>query len=108
MIFCLQKGVFWPGAEAEPPAKVGWDMLAINLAGACSIFVWSGVWSVLIFGCLKWAGLLRIDRDTEFRGNDVVKHGEAAYPVDAWVSAWVIHGERGDMNCLKRNLYASV
>ena len=51
-----------------------------------SIFFWSAGWSVLIFGGLKWVGMLRIDRDTEFRGNDTVKHGEAAYPVDAWVS----------------------
>ena len=50
-----------------------------------SIFFWSAGWSVLIFGGLKWVGMLRIDRDTEFRGNDTVKHGEAAYPVDAWV-----------------------
>ena len=58
----------------------------VNLLGVVAIFSWSAGWSVLIFGGLKWVGMLRIDRDTEFRGNDTVKHGEAAYPVDAWVS----------------------
>ena len=29
--------------------------------------------------------LLRIHRDVEFTGNDLPKHGEAAYPADAWV-----------------------
>ena len=28
---------------------------------------------------------LRIDRETEFKGNDQIKHGESAYPRDAWV-----------------------
>ena len=64
----------------------------VNLLGVVAIFSWSAGWSVLIFGGLKWVGMLRIDRDTEFRGNDTVKHGEAAYPVDAWVSkSTVVH-----------------
>ena len=25
-----------------------------------------------------------MDRETEFRGVDIIKHGEAAYPVTAW------------------------
>ena len=72
-----QTGIFW--------TSEGWHLLGANMAGLCAIALWSGVWSLLIFGGLKAAGILRIDRDTEFRGNDMVKHGEAAYPVDAWV-----------------------
>ena len=34
---------------------------------------------------MKYIKLLRIDRETEFRGNDQIKHGESAYPRDAWV-----------------------
>jgi len=47
--------------------------------------VWSGFWSIAIFGILKAAKLLRIDRDIEFQGMDAVKHGEPAYPAEAWV-----------------------
>jgi len=69
-------GIFW-GASGHH--------FGMHLLGVVAIFSWSAGWSVLIFGGLKWVGMLRIDRDTEFRGNDTVKHGEAAYPVDAWV-----------------------
>ena len=31
------------------------------------------------------AGLLRVDPETEESGNDIPKHGESAYPADAWV-----------------------
>ena len=31
------------------------------------------------------AGLLRVDLETEESGNDMPKHGESAYPADAWV-----------------------
>lgn len=61
-----------------------WYQLGINVAGAVSIIAWSGFWSLLLFGTLHYFDLLRIDRDTEFRGNDIVKHGEPAYPVEAW------------------------
>ena len=38
-----------------------------------------------MFGALRAAGMLRVDEDTEKSGNDIPKHGEAAYPADAWV-----------------------
>ena len=76
--FAFGKGIFWTSA--------GWHSLGVNIAGLLAIFAWSGLWSMFIFGALKLFNILRIDRDTEFRGNDTVKHGEAAYPVDAWVS----------------------
>ena len=38
-----------------------------------------------MFGGLSLIKKLRIDRETEFKGNDLIKHGEAAYPRDAWV-----------------------
>lgn len=73
-------GIFWYGGYSAP-----WTRLGINIAGLLAIIAWSVLWSVIIFGSLKYFKLLRIDRDTEFRGNDLVKHGESAYPVDAWV-----------------------
>lgn len=73
-------GIFFYGGYSH-----AWKRLGVNLAGALAITAWSALWSVIIFGSLKYFKLLRIDRDTEFRGNDLVKHGESAYPVDAWV-----------------------
>ena len=64
-----------------------WTRFLINLVGVLSITAWSVTWSFLIFGCLKMAKLLRIDEETEFFGIDVAKHGEASYPMDAWVSS---------------------
>ena len=37
-----------------------------------------------MFGLLKLAGLLRVDRQSEIVGMDIVKHGEPAYPVSAY------------------------
>jgi hypothetical protein len=51
------------------------------------IIAWSGACSLIIFGGLRLLNLLRIDKETEFSGNDLEKHGEAAYPADAWVEA---------------------
>ena len=75
-----QGGIFWYGSYNGP-----WKRFGVNIAALLAITVWSFFWSVLIFGTLKYFDLLRIDTDTEFKGNDLVKHGESAYPVDAWV-----------------------
>ena len=75
-----QGGIFYYGGYDH-----AWNRFGVNIAGSLAIIVWSLFWSVLIFGSLKYFNLLRIDRDTEFKGCDLVKHGESAYPVDAWV-----------------------
>ena len=79
-IFAYGDGVFFVGDTVAP-----WRTLGINVLGGLIIIVWSTVWSLLIFYPLKLANLYRIDRETEFRGNDMAKHGESAYPADAWV-----------------------
>ena len=56
--------------------------LAFNLAGAVCIILWSAFWSVLMFFPLSYFRVFRIGRDMEFRGVDIVKHGEAAYPAE--------------------------
>ncbi|TRY72371.1 hypothetical protein TCAL_09710 [Tigriopus californicus] len=78
--FAYGTGIFWVGHTEE-----AWRSLGINLLGAVAIICWSGFWSLLIFYPLSYFKMLRIDRETEFRGNDLVKHGESAYPADAWV-----------------------
>jgi len=68
-------------AAIEPDGKG----LLWNILGVFCIILWAGVWSTLMFGGLKMLKKLRIDRETEFKGNDQIKHGESAYPRDAWV-----------------------
>ena len=72
-------GIFWYGDYSY-----AWERFGVNVVGVLAITAWSLLWSGIIFGSLKYFNFLRIDRDTEFRGNDLVKHGESAYPVDAW------------------------
>ena len=73
-------GIIWYGGHVH-----AWKRLGVNLIGLLAIMVWSLFWSFLIFGVLKLSKVLRINEETEYRGNDVEKHGEAAYPMDAWV-----------------------
>ena len=56
----------------------------MNVACLLAIILWAGLHSILIFGWLDYFQLLRIDKETEYRGCDIIKHGEAAYPVSAW------------------------
>ena len=75
-----QRGILWDGHTSHP-----WLVLAHNLAGALAISLWAAVWAVLIFGLLSRLDLLRVSRPEELQGMDLVKHGEAAYPVTAWL-----------------------
>ena len=75
-------GMFWH----EDCTRV-WKWFGINLVGSLSIIVWSILWSFVMFGTLNFFNLLRIDPDTESRGNDLMVHGEAAYPEDPLVES---------------------
>lgn len=75
-----KRGILFDGHSQHPWLVLGW-----NVAGAVAIASWSMVWSALLFGGLKLAGVLRVSTDMEFRGMDLIKHGEAAYPAGAWV-----------------------
>ena len=83
--FYYGEGVFWAGSLDEEGAAAAWNRLGYNIAGLLAITEWATFWGFAIFGTLKLVKFLRIDRETEFRGNDLVKHGESAYPRDAWV-----------------------
>ena len=74
------RGIFWDGDQSYP-----WLVLAHNMLGAVAISAWAAVWSLLIFGSLKMFSMLRVSEADESEGMDVVKHGESAYPVNAWV-----------------------
>ena len=63
------EGIFWDGHLSAP-----WYTLGINIGGLVAIMLWAAFWSTLIFGGLNLIGYLRIDRETEFRGNDLVSN----------------------------------
>lgn len=75
-----QRGILWDGHTQHP-----WLVLAYQLAAALAISLWAAVWAVVIFGLLSFFHLLRVSRLDEVRGMDVIKHGESAYPVTAWL-----------------------
>ena len=56
----------------------------MNIAGLLVITLWTAGLCSLMFGLLKLAGLLRVDRQSEIVGMDITKHGEPAYPVSAY------------------------
>ena len=60
-------------------------LAGVNCLGILAIFGWCGGCSLVMFGALRAAGMLRVDAETEASGNDIPKHGESAYPADAWV-----------------------
>ena len=49
-----------------------WESLGKNLVGLFCIILWTVVWSLMIFGILKFFGKLRVDIQTEELGNDIV------------------------------------
>ena len=63
--FSQETGIFW--------SQDGWTQLGVNLLGLLVIYVWAGFWSIAIFGSLWYFKQLRIGRDVEFKGNDMVR-----------------------------------
>ena len=61
---------FTPSEELIPPTR--WESLGINLVGLFCIILWTVVWSLMIFGTLKFFGKLRVNKQTEELGNDLV------------------------------------
>ena len=70
-------------------------MLGVHIAAALAILAWSIFWSTLLFGALKYTKMLRVSTEMEFKGMDLVKHGEAAYPAGAWKEYQYNKTERG-------------
>ncbi|XP_071956816.1 putative ammonium transporter 1 [Antedon mediterranea] len=63
--------------------------LVWNVVGAIAIFSWSVCTSLLMFGSMRAAGILRVSRAIEIKGLDIAKHGEPAYPLTAYGHGWV-------------------
>lgn len=58
-------------------------MLAYRIVGALAIFAWSAVGSLILFGLLKYFGILRVSLEDEITGLDISIHNEPAYPKEA-------------------------
>ena len=56
-----------------------------QLVGLLVITAWAASVSSLIFFTLNLNNKLRLPREVELAGCDVIKHGEAAYPANAWL-----------------------
>ena len=59
-------------------------MLAYQLAGVAVLIAWGSGFCLVLFGTLKWAGILRVDSRMEVHGMDAMKHDEPAYPAESW------------------------
>lgn len=97
----------YTGLCADPEAdgcfscdRFEYKVFAWNFAGLLAITLWAGGLSLGMFMGLKYAGLLRVDRDIEIRGLDIRKHGEPAYPTAAYGHGWDKEGDF-DMNNIK-------
>ena len=60
------------------------------------ITAWSASISCLIFFFLKLNGKLRLPREIEIAGCDIIKHGEAAYPPEAYEKGDEVPGSAND------------
>lgn len=68
-------GLFYGGPKAG-------KLLGINVFGSLIIILWTVGLLGPFFFLMKRGGILRISRDDEIIGNDISKHGGAAYPTD--------------------------
>ena len=65
-----------------------------QVVGLLVITAWSGGVSALIFYILKLNNKLRLPEEIEIRGADIIKHGESAYPAEAWREVQYDNGEQ--------------
>lgn len=64
------------------------DALAANGCEIGFVIVWSGGLSLVVFGALKMAGLLRVDEDTEEKGCDHECASPTGYNISTVQKAW--------------------
>ena len=77
--FVTIDGVFY-GVSAGSDTTATLHTIWANMVGALCIVAWSGVTAAAMFYGLRKANLLRVSREVEIAGMDIVKHGEPAYP----------------------------
>ncbi|KAL5006721.1 hypothetical protein ScPMuIL_015527 [Solemya velum] len=67
--------------------------LAWQLVGMVSVTLWTGLICLIMFMTLKKIGYLRVPFDYELKGLDIPKHGEPAYPSEAYGHGWADKGD---------------
>lgn len=107
VVFEKQNGdnfsALFPAANPDTDGNFRCDLFeykvfAWNLAGFIAITVWSGCTSLIVFYSLKLAKMLRVSEDDELRGIDIGKHGEPAYPIEAYGHGWSERNDFGQEN----------
>jgi len=58
--------------------------MAWQLAGLMSIIAWTVIFCLIMFGSLRCFNMLRVSVDLEYKGLDIPKHGEPAYPRESY------------------------
>ncbi|XP_071831993.1 putative ammonium transporter 1 [Apostichopus japonicus] len=79
-LLARDSGVFFTGSS---DAFVAWGW---NVLGAAVIILWTGLLSFILFGTMYMLKILRVDAETEMLGLDISEHGEAAYPIMAYLN----------------------
>ncbi|XP_071509116.1 putative ammonium transporter 1 [Diadema antillarum] len=69
-----------------------WEAFGWNLLGGTVIIVWAAVTSLILFGVMHCARILRVSPEIEVKGLDIPKHGEPAYPMASYGSGWEEQG----------------
>ncbi|KJH41747.1 hypothetical protein DICVIV_12278 [Dictyocaulus viviparus] len=64
-------------------AQLVWQIIC-----AVAIIIWSLLWMLPVLLFLKKIGKLRVAAEVEINGLDIHKHGEAAYPSNAYGHGW--------------------
>ncbi|CAL4102206.1 unnamed protein product, partial [Meganyctiphanes norvegica] len=70
------------------------ETLKWNGIGMLAIIGWTSVLCIIMFSLLRYMGLLRVSTEVELRGLDIMKHGESAYPADAWQEEQYVQGTK--------------
>ena len=78
--FVISKGGVWDADSGVTAMHQIWS----QLVGLLVITAWSAGVSSIIFFILKINNKLRLPREVEIAGCDIIKHGEAAYPEEAY------------------------
>ncbi|XP_011442564.3 putative ammonium transporter 1 [Magallana gigas] len=74
--------------NAEAALTLVWQITSL-----VAIIAWTGALCFVMFFLLKKFNLLRVSFEWEVKGLDIPKHGEPAYPAEAYGHGW---GEKGD------------
>lgn len=57
----------------------GWGFFGAQALGIICIDLWAAVCGIILFGCLKKFGGIRVDKRIEEEGLDIYEHGESCY-----------------------------